>query len=231
MIVLRQKAYSFKDRLNSILDFTFGGAALSMVFALPIAAVAKISGGSFSKAFWTVTLAGAILGGLLGNSVYSVEKAVKEYNDWLKEHMEGLLKIVRKNIPPHIDKLKKFSVEAENLNAYYDYCGYNIIVAIKEEDLAKALGTIFYVGKKEIPEDNPIPIMKISSDMDFDSGQHILWYSKKTGWLHDEKKISGPKEFVLDCIENKIDMFEVEDERWFPEYKKEFLALVKKYLW
>ena len=231
MIILRQKTYSFKDRLNKILDFAFGGIAFSVVFALPVAAIDKFSGGKFSKAFWTVTLAGAILGGLIGNSVYLTEKSIKEFKDWMKEHMEDFLRIVRKNMPPHLDKLEKFGIETLKLYNIYEGCGYDVIVATKEEDLAEALGTIFYASKKEIPEDNPIPVMRISSAMDLDSGQFILWYSKKTGWLHDEKKISGPKEFVLDCIDNKIDMFEVEDEAWFPEYKEEFLALVKKYLW
>ena len=231
MIVLRQKAYSFKDRLSNIWNFSLGGAMFSMIFALPVAVVAKFSGGSFSKAFWTVTLAGAILGGLIGNSVYSVEKAEKEFNDWLKAHMDELLKIAQKNIPPHLDKLKKFDIEVDKLNVFYEYCGYEVITACNKEELAKALGTIFFASKKEIPEDNPVPVMRIYSSSDLSDTQHILWYSKKMGWFHDENKISGPKEFVLDCINNKIDMFEVEDESWFPEYKEEFLALVKKYLW
>ncbi len=234
MIILRQKEYSFKERLTTIIGGAEIGAMSSLIFGIPAGIVAKISGGSFKKAVGFTMLAGAILGALCANGAYSADKYVKEWTEWINdpENRKKLKVIVKKNLPPSkiLSNIKKFEIEANRLNEQVRNDGYDISAATEIEELITALGSkIFHIQTKTkvIPEDSPLPIMTISGVWD---QAQVLWYSKDKGWLHDGKSISGPKEFILDCIENKFDMIDVEGEDWFLNYQKEFKELVQKYL-
>ena len=233
MIILRQREYSLKERLQAITDGAVIGATTSLIFAVPVGIITKLAGGSFTKGAGYTTLGGAILGALLGNFAYSADKRMKEYVDWREKNKKSLEDLVKKNLPPKMNNLQEFRKKSERLNEEVDYCGYEVKVGGTVGDLVDILAPVLYKSYKDkpLPEEHPIPIIEMWSDIDLRGKAWILWYDKKTGWIHEGKQISGPKEFALDCIENKIDVFEVEDEGWFPEYKEEFLELIKKYLW
>ena len=236
MIILRQNNYSFGERLKKIENGALMGAISSLVFAIPVGLISKLSGGIFKKGAGYTALCGAILGALIGNSVYSSDKARKEFDNWKEKNQKALEDLVKKNLPSKMNQLKEFSDKVKKLNVnfiYYDLV-YDVFTGRTIEDLVNILASILYreYKNKPLPESYPIPILEISTAADMNYNIWLLWYDKKEGWVHKGKKISGPKEFILDCIENKFDYYDhIEENSDFQTYKKKFINLVNKYLW
>ena len=210
-------------------------AVLGNFFALPIAAIAKISGGNFVKAYGITTLGSAILGGVLSLLHYNSEAKIKAYESWREKNWDRIKKIVEKNLPPKSDlqRLFKFYQEADRLSEMeYESNGYFLRVGNDLESLAYALAPILYLTFKDsdVPTNYSCPIPVLSIEAEEGEEQQILYYDKKLGYIKYGNKITTPRKFVLESID-KIEMTWAEDEDWFIEYKKEFIEIVNKFLW
>ena len=139
-----------------------------------------------------------------------------------------------------MNNLHEFNNKVDELNEKIDsdgeFMGYEIMAGGTVNDLITLLAPILYKKYKDspLPESHPIPVLEIWTYDDFesDSSVWILWYDKKEGWVHEGKRISGPKKFILDCINNKFNMeYYRHNFEEFCTYEKKFIDLVNKYLW
>ena len=233
MIILRTKLYS---SLPAILEGGIGGTILSaLTFAIPVGIITKVCGGKFKYGFGASVLAGAIIGAIRGYDFYSSRKEQQKMDEWKLCHYEEIKNIVNRNLPPKLNNLREFGKQVKILNDEAENCGYEVSISGTVDELISAVTPTLYKQYKNedhLPKTFPLPILMIWSDIDLKGNSYILWYSKESGWINmGARSISGPKEFVLDCINHRIDTFEVSDEAWFPQYKEDFLKLVNKYLW
>lgn len=221
------------------------GAILTQVIAFPF-----LLGGKTSKKVWAgITLSGAILGALVGNSMYDDKKKKEKLDKWVEDNRENLQRLVSSNCPKDLSKIAEFCREVDNLNSRFRK--YSPAFAYfksspDEEDLIKAVGYTFYASKvwgEDILNFNSVPVIVSALDLYdpadlkdpgvFDEleleNAPSLSYSRNKGYMDSKgKSFKNVKEFVLSRIEEFDGLIE-ESEGW-NRYKEELLRLVNRYL-